>query len=1075
MNAIKSYFTFFFITTIAISSSPANAQQHDWENEKVFEINREPAHATAIPFDTEQLAIAGIDSNSSYYKSLDGLWKFNWVKSPNERPKEFYKKGFNDSKWNNLAVPATWEMQGYGTPIYTNITYPFKVDPPKIMKPVDTSWTKSKEPNPVGSYRRKITIPADWSDKQVFLNFDGVQSAFYVWINGEKIGYSEDSMTGASFDITDFIVPGKTNIVAIQVYKWSDGSYLEDQDMFRVGGIQRSVYLTATPKLHIRDFFLKADLSNDFTTANFMVDAWLKNYGKGGDATGSLSVKLLDNNGKEVALSTAMEEKINRKISLGGLFGKKEEEDLHQLQATVQQPHLWTAETPYLYTALITLKDKDEKVTEVLSTKFGFRKVEIKDSKLFVNGTPILLKGVNRHETHPKFGKAIPYASMLEDIMLMKQHNINTVRTSHYPNDPRWYKLCDEYGLYVIDEANLETHGADESLGNNANWRPAYVARQTRMVQRDKNHPSIIMWSLGNESWGQENFRAARQAVLALDTSRPIHFQSYNEVADIESTMYPSVASLLKSGQTTSTKPFLMCEYGHAMGNAIGNLKEYWDVIENHPRLIGGCIWEWVDHGLNKQIPGAAPNQTYFAYGGDFGDKPNDGNFVMDGILTPDRKPTAKLEEVKKVYQYVGMKPANLLQGTVNIKNKYAFLNLNNFVLDWVLTEDGTTIQQGSLPTLDLPAGDSTLVNIPLKQPMLQAGATYYLQLNVRSTKNELWAPKGLTVATEQFKIPYRTPNNVNYLESVASLPDIVVLRKEDEITLIGKDFHVAFNRNTGNISSLAYNNNQLIDGNDNGPKLNIYRASLDNDRDKDWGQPIAWEKDGYDSLAFTANAFEVNQASPKSVQITADVLARTRTGYQIHTNLVYTVYGNGVIHIAAYLNPDKAGLPLARLGFSMALTAGNNQVEWLGRGPFENYADRKDAAAIGRYQNVVENMYTHYMRPQSMGNREDTKWVKITNTNNQGLVIAADDKFGFSTLNYTEQDLHHAKHPFELQKRPETILNIDYAQRGLGNGSCGPITLPQYEVKKVPTNFSYTILPYTPDKGDVAAYVRQY
>ncbi|GAA4785081.1 glycoside hydrolase family 2 TIM barrel-domain containing protein [Olivibacter ginsenosidimutans] len=1054
---------------------PVIAQQRDWENEKVFEINREPAHATAIPFSNEQQAIAAIDSNSSFYKSLNGLWKFNWVKSPNERPKDFYKKGFNDSKWVDFPVPATWEVNGYGTAIYTNITYPFKVDPPKIMQPVDASWTKSKEPNPVGSYRRKITIPNDWSDKQIFLNFDGVQSAFYLWVNGEKVGYSEDSMTGATFDITDFVVPGKSNIIAIEVYKWSDGSYLEDQDMFRVAGIQRSVYLSATPKLHVRDFFLKASFNDDLTTANFMVDAWLQNHGKGGDATGSLSIKLLDAEGKEVISEGAMEEKINRKINLGGFFGKKEEEDKRQFQATVQQPHLWTAETPYLYTVLITLKDKNDQITEVLSSKFGFRKVEIKDSRLWVNGKPVLLKGVNRHETHPKFGKAVPYESMVEDIQLMKQHNINTVRTSHYPNDPRWYKLCDEYGLYVIDEANLETHGAKENLGNSESWRAAYLARHTRMVQRDKNHPSIIIWSLGNESWGHENFKAARQAVLALDTSRPIHFESYNEVADIESTMYPSVANLLKSGQTTSSKPFIMCEYGHAMGNAIGNLKEYWDVIENHPRLIGGCIWEWVDHGLETPIPAGASGQTYFAYGGDFGDKPNDGNFCMDGILTPDRKPTAKLEEVKKIYQYVGIKPANLLQGTLSIKNKYAFLNLHDFVMDWVLTEDGKEIQQGTLPTLDLAAGDSTLVTVPLQQPTLLSGATYYLQLNVRSTKDEPWAPKGLIVATEQFQLPFRQPKRINYLDSVPSLADIVVLRKEDEVTLIGKDFHVAFNRNTGNISSLAYRNNQLIEGDDNGPKLNIYRASLDNDHDKDWGQAIPWEKEGYDSLSYTVERFDINQSDQKSVQVTAATIASTPSGYQVHLNLIYTVYGNGVIHVASYINPGKDGLPLARLGFTMALTAGNTQVEWLGRGPFENYSDRKQAAAFGRYQNEVANMYTHYMRPQSMGNREDTKWLKITNAANQGLVIVADDKMGFSTLPYTEQDIRRAKHPFELQKRPETIVNFDYAQRGLGNGSCGPITLPQYEVKKEPVNFGYTILPYTLDKGDAAAYVRQY
>ena len=1071
MNVIYCYLTTLIGTCACLFQ--ATAQQRDWENEKVFAINREPAHATAIPFANQQQAIANIDSNSSFYLSLNGQWKFNWVKSPNERPKDFYKKGFNDSKWIDFPVPANWEVNGYGTPIYTNITYPFKVDPPRIMKPVDASWTKSKEPNPVGSYRRRITIPADWGNKQVFIHFDGVQSAFYIWVNGEKVGYSEDSMTGASFNITDYITPGKSNLVAVEVYKWSDGSYLEDQDMYRLGGIQRSVYLYATPPLHVRDFFLHANLTDDFTAADFMVDAWLKNNGKGSDATGTLSVKLLDAEGKAVALTGTMEEKINRKINIGGLFGKQEEDDLHQLRATIAHPKLWSAETPYLYTALISLTDKSGQVTEVLTAKFGFRKVEIKDSRLWVNGKPVLLKGVNRHETHPQFGKAVPYASMLEDIILMKQNNINTVRTSHYPNDPRWYQLCDAYGLYVIDEANLETHGASDKLGNSESWRPAYVARHTRMVQRDKNHPSVIIWSLGNESWGHENFKAGRAAVLAIDTTRPIHFESYNEVADIESTMYPSVASLLKSGQKVSDKPFLMCEYGHAMGNAVGNLKEYWEVIENHPRLIGGCIWEWVDHGLNQQIPGTS--QTYFAYGGDFGDKPNDGNFCMDGILTPDRKPTAKLEEIKSVYQYVHMKPANLAQGTIQIKNKYAFLNLNQFAMDWVLTADGETVQQGTLPTLDLAAGDSTTLTIPIQPVSPVPGATYYMQVNVRTTTDQPWAPKEVILASEQFEMPYHAPDAVNYLDSVATLPDIVVLQKEEEVTLIGKDFHVAINKASGMISSLGYGTDLLIDGVANGPRLNIYRAPLDNDRDKDWGQAIAWEKAGYDSLTYSANEFHVNSANQKSVQINTAVVARAVSGYQINLNLIYTVYGNGAIHVAAYMNPDKNGLPLARLGFSMGLTAGHNQVEWFGRGPFENYIDRKDAAAMGRYALTVDQMSTPYMRPQSMGNREDTKWVKITNANRQGLIIAADDKLSFSALHYTEQDLHAAKHPYELTKRPETILNVDYAQRGIGNGSCGPIVLPAYQIKVEPINFSFSILPYNIAKGDPATYVRKF
>ena len=1052
-----------------------NAQQRDWENEKVFQINREPVHATAIPFASEQQALTDIDSNSSFYQSLNGLWKFNWVKSPAIRPRDFYKKNFNDTQWKDFPVPATWEAQGYGTPIYTNITYPFKYDPPKVMGKVDTSWTKSKEPNPVGSYRKQVQIASDWSDKQIFIHFDGVQSAFYLWVNGEKVGYSEGSMTGASFDITDFVEPGRPNLIAVQVYKWSDGSYLEDQDMLRLGGIHRSVYLYATPKTQVRDFFLKADFAPDFSSADFIVDAWIKHY-EGGIAGGTtLSVKLLDAEGQEVKLSNPMETKIGKKIGFK-FFSPKREEDLYLLKAKVEGPHLWSAETPYLYTALLTVKDKNDQVLEVLTAKFGFRKVEIKDGRLLVNGKAVLLKGVNRHETHPQFGKAVPFESMLEDIKLMKQHNINTVRTSHYPNDPRWYKLCDEYGLYVVDEADLETHGAKETLGNSESWRPAYLARHRGMVQRDKNHPSIIIWSLGNESWGHENFKAARQTILAIDPSRPIHFESYNEVADIESTMYPSVARLLDEGRKTSDKPFFMCEYGHAMGNAVGNLQEYWEVIENHKRLIGGCIWEWVDHSISWQIPGAPAKQMYFPYGGDYGDKPNDGNFCMDGILPADRSLTPKLEEIKKVYQYVSIKPINLRQGSIAIRNKYAFLNLNNFVLSWKLTEDGKEIQSGDLPLLDLAAGDSTVMNIPFKQPLLKPDALYFLELYVKSNKAEKWAPAGFVSAREQLALPFVRQQPARSLDTASVLPDIFVLEKNNEVTLIGKNFHVGFDRNTGALNSLAYGNNQVID-NPSGLLLNLYRAALDNDKAKDWGTTVQWDKEGYDSLHFSVENFHVNSNNPKSVQLSAKIIASTKSGYQVEENLIYTVYGNGVIHVSAQFIPDrsKESLPLARLGLTMALKAGNEQVEWLGRGPFENYPDRKTAAFIGRYQNQVSTMDVPYMRPQSMGNREDTRWLKLTNKQGLGLVILSDDHLSFSTSHYTEQDLRQAKHPFELKARPETILNLDYAVRGLGNGSCGPITLPQYEVKKEPAHFSFTLLPYSPDKGDVAEYVRGY
>lgn len=1041
-----------------------HAQQHDWENEKVYQLNREPAHATFIPFDTEQQAIAGSDTISPRYLSLNGKWKFNWVKSPELRQKEFYKVNFNDQNWVTFPVPATWEVNDYGTPIYTNITYPFKLDPPYIMKNVDSTWTKSKEPNPVGSYRRYFDLPINWQDKEVYIKFEGVQSAFYIWINGEKVGYSEGSMSGATFNITPYIKSGK-NLVAVQVYKWSDGSYLEDQDMFRMGGIHRNVQLIATPQVHVQDFFLETTLNQDFSAASLKLKTVISNESSKRIPGGSIAVKLFDAKGNLVSSK--------EKIPFGAIR-KKNTISLLNEDITVSNPKLWSAEDPYLYTVLITLKDNDDQVAEVIRNKVGFRNIEIKNAQLLLNGKPILLKGVNRHEIHPVYGKAVPYESMVEDIMLMKRHNINTVRTAHYPNDPRWYDLCDEYGIYVIDEADLETHGAKANLGNDASWKSAYLERQRRLVQRDKNHPSVIIWSMGNESWGQENFRACREEILSIDQTRPIHFESFNEVADIESIMYPSVDKLIEEGsKKNTTKPFLMCEYAHAMGNALGNLQEYWDAIRGHQRLIGGCIWEWTDHGLIKPIPGDVDGNTFFAYGGDFGDKPNDGNFCMDGLLTPDRQITPKLLEVKKVYQPIRIKDANLEEHTVLIKNDHSFLNLEGFDLQWNLLEDGTSIQTGALPKINLNPEDSVVVQIPMQEFLQKPNALYHLNIAFTTQAQSLWAESGHVIAEEQFEMPIQTNAQPVFTGDTMTIPDIIVLQKEEELTLIGKNFHVGFDRISGNISSLAYGDQQLING--HGPELNIYRATLDNDREKDWGEAIPWEKEGYDSLTFSMQNFEINSADPKSIQINTTLNAVSKSGYQLKANFVYTIKGNGTIHISAAIDPGTDGLPLARLGVAMQLSAPLHQVEWLGRGPHENYIDRNQSAFLGRYRLPIDELATPYLMPQSMGNREDCHWLLISNKEQHGILIVPDETLSFSASHYTEQDLHLAKHPYELTARSETILQLDYSQRGLGNGSCGPITLPKYQVAKQPIKLNFSIVPYDASKGNIADYARSF
>ena len=1047
--------------------SPIAAQTPDWENEKIFGINKEATHVTYTPYANTRQALKDIPSASPYYASLDGNWKFNWVKQPSERPVDFYRTDYNDAGWKTIPVPCNMEMQGYGTPIYTNFIYPFVPNPPKVINPAPADWTVNKEPDPVGSYRRSFDVPAGWEGKQVFVHFNGVQSAFYIWVNGQKVGFSENSMSPAEFNITPYIQPGK-NLIAVEVYKYSAGSYLEDQDMFRFSGIFRDVYVYATPEVHVRDYFLQSELSPDLSSAAFSIRASLRNYKNRKSPVRTLEVSLYQPDGTLYRPEGA--------LANDGIFASKtvasiaaNEEMIFRLGGTISHPLLWSAESPSLYKVVLTLKDKEGAVLEVLVADFGFRKIEIKNSRLYVNGRPILLKGVNRHEVHPEYGKTVPLATMIRDITLMKQYNINTVRTCHYPDDPEWYKLCDRYGLYVVDEANLETHGMGDKLTRDPRWKEAYVDREVRLVERDKNHPCVIIWSMGNESWGGENFVAGRAAILSLDRSRPIHYQGENEVADIESTMYPSLKELAEAGDTASPKPFFMCEYAHAMGNAIGNLKEYWDTIESHNRLIGGCIWEWVDQGVDKPIPGDSTGKTFFAYGGDFGDLPNDGTFSIKGLVTSDRQVKPELEEVKKVYQYVTFRPEDLLNGKISIRNKYAFTNLAKYDLNWSLAEDGKVIQSGQFPSPALDPGGSAVLTIPFKKPILTPGATYWLNLSITLREDALWAKKGHAVAYEQAQLPYEVSPGPSITPD--DTPSLNMDETLESVTVHGQTFAVSFDKRTGVLSSLLYNNRTIIRGADHGPEFNLYRATMDNDRTTERGPYIEWEKAGYDSLQYKLKSLTIDKDNKKRIRIHTVTDAITRSGFMVTTTVQYAIYGNGDIHVDASFVPGQKDLAIPRLGLRMMLDKGLEYVEWYGRGPHENYSDRKESALFGIYQRTVTQMVEPYERPQGMGNREDTRWVKIGDGDGNGIMIRADDKLSFTTLHFTDQDLHAAKHLYQLKPRKETVLSLDYAQQGLGNASCGPDQLPQYKIQFKPAVLSFTIRPYDPLAGDPDNY----
>lgn len=1042
------------------------AQKHDWENEQVIGRHKEAAHCTTIPYANDKQVLADYAEASPYYQSLNGTWKFNWVKQPNDRPMDFYRTDYDVKVWDDIEVPSNWQMKGYGIPIYTNVVYPFKREPGHIMGQVPENWTKAKLPNPVGSYRRNFDLPAQWDGKEVFLHFAGVKSAMYVWVNGKKVGYSQGSMTPAEFNITRYLKPGK-NMLAVEVYRWSDGSFMEDQDFWRLSGIYRDVFLFATPKVHLRDYFVTSDMNDDFTVAQTQVKAKVRNYGTKSQKGYKLHVKLYDPNGAIVGNDDLITKSLNR------ISGGKEQQ--LSLTASVNKPMLWSAEHPNLYTVVFSLKDRAGKVVEAQGCQFGFRKIEIKNSQLYVNGESVLLKGVNRHEHDSKLGRAVTVTSMIKDIELMKQININTVRTCHYPDQPLWYKLCDKYGLYVIDEANVESHGmgyGKESLGHDPKWEKAHVDREISMVERDKNHPSVIIWSMGNEAGPGVNFKACRKTILSLDTTRPIHYERMNEVADIESCMYPSVKWLDETGAKNSPKPFIMCEYGHAMGNAVGNLQEYWDVIAKHDRLIGGCIWDWVDQGLSKQIPGAAKDKTFFAYGGDYGDKPNSGNFCMNGLTTADRQMTAKMYEVQKVYQYIKFMPEDLLCGKVRIRNNYDFINLNELNGNWSLACEGRVIQEGRLTPIDLAPNKEKVITVPFEKPQLVAGGEYWLKVSFSLKKDTRWASMGHEMAWEQFKVPFTVPQAPKV--SVDDMFAVTLVKTDKRVEISGKNFAIAFSPESGSITSLIYGNSVVIEGKEAGPQVNFFRAPLDNDHQFGGGPGPKWRKQGFASPAYKVNSFDVEQVNNHQVKVTTEVVAETTTGFKVNTKVVYTVWGNGWIQVDAQISPDEIKLQMARLGLKMMLPQGYENVEYYGRGPHENYVDRKRSASVGQYKTTVSDMFEYYARPQGMGNREDVRWVKLSKENGAGLLVVADGPMCFTALHYSDNDLDKADHPYELTPRKETVLSLDYAQDGIGGGSCGPGAMPKYQLRAKSVNLKFILRPYAPRMGQVEEKARE-
>ena len=1022
-----------------------NTSKNDWENETVFGINREKGHVTFTSYPSLEV----MQADSSYrrqwlrpdspdYKLLNGIWKFNWSRQPSERPADFYKTSYEVSGWDDIDVPSCWDMKGYGKPIYTNVAYPFKNSPP-FIKALE-GCTTYEEPNAVGSYKRSFTLPESWSGSPVFIHFDGVYSAFYVWVNGKKVGYSQGSTEDAEFNITSYVKPGE-NQVAVEVYRWCDGSYLEDQDMFRMSGIFRDVYLVRRPQLHIRDFIL-TDSFKSLEDVVMHADVEVRNLGKKSAEGYSLTVSLLDEQGKKLAEKT---EKLSEVA--------KNRSSHISLDLPVCKPELWSAEIPNLYTVHIELKDKEGKTIEATYAQHGFRKVELRGKHVYINDTKVLFKGVNRHDTHPVLGKAVDLESMLTDVFMFKQNNINTLRTSHYPNDTKLYALCDHYGIYVMDEANIECHG-NFAISNMQTWAPAFIDRMERMILRDRNHSSVVFWSMGNEAGVGSNFYEVRDAAKKLD-DRPIHYcGDYTgdaKTADMDSWMYPSFEEMMRVDNWDREKPFILCEYAHSMGNAVGNLKEYWDYIEyESKRIIGGCIWDWVDQGLCR--PGEVVNQWY--YGGGFGDAPNDAEFCCNGLITPDRKMTPKLMEVKKVYQYVEISLKDLSSGKVALKNKYNFTDLNIFSLEWTLVKNGHAVDSGSAEVPSLGLYETGIVEIP--QIMnLDADGEYFLNVYLVRKDRQDWAEPGFVQASEQLVLR-ENPVELSHLD--VSRTDLAASETEESLCLANRGFSVAFNKTNGEMTSLKFAGLEMIHKNE-GFRFNWYRA-VNNDKHNSASGPIfiehgketltlkdfswRWIEEGKNAELITEHHVQVPD---RNGNIAADMTFQVK----------YNVSADGIVDVTAtYHTCENFDLP--RLGLVASITPGFENVTWYGRGPQENYPDRERSSFFGVYQNTVDGMVEKYVRSQSMGNRGDIRWMTLTNDKGQGMKISAGSNIGFSALHARDWDLFRTikyGHDFQKIQLPQTILSLDAVQRGLGNQSCGPEPLPEFIPK---SNYTYTI-----------------
>ena len=1070
-----SIFTLFIFCLTAYSQEkdPIKDYKYYIENEQVISENKEPAHASFSSFTSEENALS---SKPQFHKSLNGIWKFNWVKNPKDRPTQFMKSDFDASNWDDIKVPSNWEVEGFGVPIYANHQYEFtsyKAMIAEDMKLVDSIYPKNPGDvpdnyNPVGSYHRDFKIDEDWGNKELFLHIGAMKSGGFVWLNGEYIGYSQGSKLPAEFNITKAAKTGK-NTIAIQIFRWTDGSYLECQDFWRISGIERNVFIYAQPKIRIKDFEVTSTLDKGYENGLLNIDIDLKNHNPKNNKL-EVSYKLLDGN---TVISIG-----ENKVQIN-----KFQEASTSFKTAIPNVKPWSAEHPNLFTLVLETKDSKGKTIEISRTKIGFRSIEIKNGLLLVNGQRITIKGVNTQETDPETGHVMSEEMIMKDIKLWKENNINAVRLSHYPRGRRFYELCDEYGLYVVDEANIESHGmyyGKYSLAKNPSWENAHVDRMVRMVERDKNHPSVIIWSMGNEAGNGVNFFKGYDVIKANDnTKRPVQYErpykDYDESlydmdsnTDIIVPQYPSPARFEEVGKSKTDRPYIPSEYAHAMGNSTGNFQDYWDIIEQYDNLQGGFIWDWVDQSIWKTNE---KGERYYAYGGDYGENmPTDNTFLNNGIVFPDRTPQPALYEVKKVHEYINFKDKGINQHNelrVLVENLYDFTNLDQFDFKAEIKADGKVLQTINIDDISVETHTGKLIRIPLKDITFQDNTEYFVEFSATTKKEWGILSKGFEVAHEQIPLTSKFKKTISELETKNNLN---VQNNQDQVTVSNEHLNLVFDKNEGRITSYLINGTELLKD-ENGPKPNFWRAVTDNDFGNQMDEKnIEWKQA---SLESTVKYFDYKIL--KNGSIVLDVTFHL-TGVETTFTTNYTIFENGVVHIKNTLDETTYEGDIPRIGMRLQLPKTYENLSYFGRGPWENYQDRKASAFVDVYNSKVSEQYVPYIRPQDNGYKTDTRWIAVSNEQNNGLLFVSDSEnhLSFSALHMENEDFdttsgldyknsNKSKHTIDIKEKDLVQLNIDLGQRGVaGDDSWSSKPMEKYQFKGNQSHtYSFFMIPF--------------